>query len=204
MKTFKTALVIAAVAATWGFGASAETRIATIDIEKIVDLHPDTARNKDILRETLKDYQDEMAKLEDAVRAARKAAAASIEEARNPALGEKARKRAEEEAEKNVDIARNAEREFAEKRQDRQRDLNEQELRMLGITVRQIREQIEKYAKAKGLTAVLPSSGTRLGIAPAAFWSDDSIDITEDIMVLLGIEDKGKEDGNDKSDKNDK
>ena len=126
-------------------------------------------------------------------RAARKAAAASVEESRNPALGEKARRRAEEDAEKNVEIARNAERDFVEKRQERQRSLNEQELRMLRLTVRQIEEQVSKYAKAKGLTVVLPTSGTRLGIAPAAVWADESTDITEDIMALLGIEDKAGE-----------
>lgn len=186
-------IAVSAAVALAGICASAETLIGTLDIERIVDLHPDTARNKELLRETLKEYQDEMAQLEDSVRAARKAAAASVEESRNPALGEKARRRAEEDAEKNVEIARNAERDFVEKRQERQRSLNEQELRMLRLTVRQIEEQVSKYAKAKGLTVVLPTSGTRLGIAPAAVWADESTDITEDIMALLGIEDKAAE-----------
>ena len=189
MKFTKTTAMAAAVAAAMlATSASAEFKMATLDIEKIVDLHPDTAHNREILKDTLKDYQGEMSKLEDSVAAARKAASAAIEESRNPALGEKARKRAEEEAAKSVEIARTAEREFLEKRQDLQRSLNEQELRLLRITVRQVETEVAKYAKANGISIVLPITGSRLGIAPAAVWADDALDITAAIMSIMGIE----------------
>jgi Skp family chaperone for outer membrane proteins len=195
---------VAALAATFALGASAELKVATIDIEKIVDLHPDTARNRVDLKETLDDYRAEVDRLEDAAVAARKAAAASVEESRNPALGEKARKRAEEEATKNIEIARSAEREFAEKRIQRQRDLNEQEARMLRVTMRQIEAEIAKYAKEKGLSLVLPITGSHIGIAPAAIWADEALDITADIMAILGIEDREPETDDDKGDDKDK
>lgn len=189
MKFTKTTAMAAAVAAAMlATSASAEFKMATLDIEKIVDLHPDTAHNREILKDTLKDYQGEMSKLEDSVAAARKAASAAIEESRNPALGEKARKRAEEEAAKSVEIARSAERDFLEKRQDLQRSLNEQELRLLRITVRQVETEVAKYAKANGISIVLPITGSRLGIAPAAVWADDALDITAAIMSIMGIE----------------
>lgn len=190
MKNPTATIALAALAATFTSIATAETKIGTLDIERIVDLHPDTARNKEVLRETLKDYEEEMDKLQEAAAAAGKAAKASIDESRNPALGEKARKRAEEEAEKNIEIARTAERDYAKKRAERQRDLNEQEVRMLRVTVRQIEDQVAKYAKANGLTVVLPVSGSRLGIAPAAVWAEESTDITKAIMDAMGIEDK--------------
>lgn len=193
MKKTLTRAAVAALAATFALGASAEMKIATLDIEKIVDLHPDTARNRVDLKETLDDYQAEVARLEDAAVAAGKAAKASIEESRNPALGEKARKRAEEEAEKNVEIARTAEREFAKKRAERQRDLNEQEARMLRVTIRQVEAEVAKYAKEKGISLVLPITGSRIGIAPAVVWADEALDITADIMAILGIEDKEPE-----------
>jgi len=199
MKKPITALALAALAATFALGASAELKIATLDLEKVVDLHPDTARNRIDLKEMLDDYQSEVARLEDAAIAARKAAASSIEESRNPALGEKARKRAEEEATKNIEIARTAERDFAEKRVQRQRDLNEQEARMLRVTIRQIETEVAKYAKEKGISLVLPITGSRIGIAPAAVWADDALDITADIMAALGIEDKAPADAEDKA-----
>ena len=183
----KMTIALAALTATMASLASAEVKIATLDVEKIVDLHPETVRNREILKETLGDYQEEIARLEDAYTAARKAASAAIEESRNPALGEKARK---EEAEKSVEIARSAERDFAEKRAERQRNLNEQEERMLRITIRQIQDEVEKYAKANGIVAVLPVKSGRLGIASAAVWADDSIDITRAIMAAMGIEEK--------------
>lgn len=183
-------LAIAAISSIFATGAVAQTRIATLDIEKIVELHPDTAHNRAILKDTLKDYQGEMEKLEAAAEAARKAALASLEESRNPALGEKARQRTEDEAKKNVEIARSAEREFAEKRSEFQRNLNEQEVRLLRMTVREIEKKVAEYAKANGIDIVLPISGARLGIAPAALWASESLDITSAIMAAMGIEEK--------------
>ena len=203
MKFTKTTAMAAAVAAAMlATSASAEFKMATLDIEKIVDLHPDTAHNREILKDTLKDYQGEMSKLEDSVAAARKAASAAIEESRNPALGEKARKRAEEEAAKSVEIARTAERDFLEKRQDLQRSLNEQELRLLRITVRQVETEVAKYAKANGISIVLPITGSRLGIAPAAVWADDALDITAAIMSIMGIEEPPAKDEESKDEDN--
>jgi Skp family chaperone for outer membrane proteins len=203
MKFTKTTAMAAAVAAAMlATSASAEFKMATLDIEKIVDLHPDTAHNREILKDTLKDYQGEMSKLEDSVAAARKAASAAIEESRNPALGEKARKRAEEEAAKSVEIARSAERDFLEKRQDLQRSLNEQELRLLRITVRQVETEVAKYAKANGISIVLPITGSRLGIAPAAVWADDALDITAAIMSIMGIEEPPAKDEESKDEDN--
>lgn len=203
MKFTKTTAMAAAVAAAMlATSASAEFKMATLDIEKIVDLHPDTAHNREILKDTLKDYQGEMSKLEDSVAAARKAASAAIEESRNPALGEKARKRAEEEAAKSVEIARSAERDFLEKRQDLQRSLNEQELRLLRITVRQVETEVAKYAKANGISIVLPITGSRLGIAPAAVWADDALDITAAIMSIMGIEEPPAKDEESKNEDN--
>lgn len=174
-------------------GASAEVKLATIDIEKIVDLHPETKHNREILRDTVKDYQADLEALEGAVVAARKAAETAIDESRNPALGEKARAKAEEEAKKKIEIATSARRDFEEKRMEHQRSLNEQEVRMLRLTVRQIESEIAKYAKANGITAVLPTTGSRLGIAPAAVWADESIDITKAIMDILGLKDEPAE-----------
>lgn len=182
----KTVLALAGAAAL-AFQAGAEIKIATIDIEKIVDLHPDTNRNRELLRDTVKDFQKDLDALENSVVAARKAASAAIEESRNPAYGEKKRKEIEEDAQKKIELASAAQREYEEKRRDLQRDLNNQELRMLRLTVREIEGKVAEYAKAKGITAVLPTSGSRLGIAPAVVWAEKSIDITADIMDALGI-----------------
>lgn len=184
------ALAALAAIALSASGASAEVKLATIDIEKIVDLHPETKHNREILRDTVKDYQADLEALEGAVVAARKAAETAIDESRNPALGEKARAKAEEEAKKKIEIATSARRDFEEKRMEHQRSLNEQEVRMLRLTVRQIESEIAKYAKANGITAVLPTTGSRLGIAPAAVWADESIDITKAIMDILGLKDE--------------
>ena len=123
-------ILAAVLAATILLPAFAETKIATIDIEKIVRLHPNTASDKKLLQKTLQDYQAEAEALESAALAARKAFDSAAENMRNPALGEKARKAAEDDAKQKYEAARAAERAFLEKKQGLQRSLTDQEVRM--------------------------------------------------------------------------
>ena len=181
----KTAFALIAAAAL-AIQAGAETKIATIDIEHIVDLHPDTQRNRKLLRDTAKNYQKDIDALESTALAARKAASAAIEDSLNQAYSDKKRKEAEEEAQKKIEIADAAQRDYEKKRRELHGNLNEQGERMLQLTIREIQGKVAEYAKANGFTAVLPTSGRRLGIAPA-IWFDNSIDITAEIMATMNI-----------------
>lgn len=190
----KTAMLAAlAAAALVSTAAIAETKIATIDLEKIVRLHPNTASDKKLLEKTLQDYTQESDALEAAAIAARKDLEAAVTDARNPALGEKAKKAAEEKARVKFEAAKEAEQAAVEKKRSLQRSLNEQEIRMLKRTVDEIEVVIGKYAREKGLSAVLPTTGAKLGIAPAVFWAEESLDITAEIMKIMKIEDKPEE-----------
>ena len=65
---------------------------------------------------------------------------------------------------------------------------------MLRVTVRQIEDNVAEYAKKNGITVVLPVTGSRMGIAPAVVWADESTDITKAIMDAMGIEERKPED----------
>ncbi len=182
-----------AVAAALALPAFAETKIATIDLEKVVRLHPNTASDKKLLEKTLQDYTQEADALEAAAVAARKEFEAVAADMRNPALGEKAKKKAEEEARAKFEAAKQAEQAAIEKKRSLQRNLTDQEVRMLKRTLDEIEDVIAKYAKDNGVSAVLPTSGAKLGIAPAVFWTDDSLDITAEIMKIMKIEDVPEE-----------
>ncbi len=191
---FAAAAVAAAALALPSF---AETKVATIDIEKIVRLHPNTERDKKQLEQTLKDYTAQAEVLEKSAVDARKAFEAAATEVRNPALSDSARKRAEEKARAKYDEAKEAEERAISTKRSLQRNLTNEEIRMLKETVGKVQEVVEAYAKEKGIDLVLPTSGSKLGIAPAVFWSDDSLDITATIMTIMKIEERPLDDDDD-------
>lgn len=187
----------AVAAAALALPSFAETKVATIDIEKIVRLHPNTERDKKQLEQTLKDYTAQAEVLEKSAVDARKAFEAAAAEVRNPALSDSARKRAEEKAKAKFDEAKEAEERAISTKRSLQRNLTNEEIRMLKETVGKVQEVVELYAKANGISVVLPTSGSKLGIAPAAFWSEPSLDITSAIMEIMKIEDRPVSDDDD-------
>lgn len=186
--------VVFAVVAAVAFSVFAETKFATIDLEKIVKLHPNTEADKKLLEKTLQEYTSQADAAEAAALAARKALEAAANEVRNPALSEKARKTAEADAKAKYEAARTAEQTLVETKRNLQRRLTEQEVMMLKCTIDEIEDVIAKYAKEKGLSAVVPTTGAKLGVTPAFIWSDPALDITADIMKIMKIEDKVVED----------
>ena len=182
--------VVFSVAVAVAFSVFAETKFATIDLEQIVKLHPNTEADKKLLEKTLQEYTSQADAAEAAALAARKALEAAANEVRNPALSEKARKTAEADAKAKYEAARTAEQTLVETKRNLQRRLTEQEVMMLKRTIDEIEDVIAKYAKEKGLSAVVPTTGAKLGVSPAFIWSDPALDITADIMKIMKIEDK--------------
>lgn len=166
----------------------AETKIATIDLEKLVRLHPNTQSDKTALEATLEDYKLEVQQLENASISTRKAFEAALEEAQNPALSEKAKIKAKEDAEVKYKAAVEADKVVKAKQAELQRSLTETEVRYLRRTIAEIEKAVAGYAKENGIGVVLPTTGAKLGITPSILWSDGALDITDKIMGILKIE----------------
>ena len=94
-------------------------------------------------------------------------------------LSDKARGVAEEQTLKKREALVMAERQARETMQMRQKQLSEQELRMLKRTTGEIREVVEKYAADNRVLLVLP--------ATAVISRDKALDITDHIMKKLNI-----------------
>lgn len=188
------ALLISMLAA---FPVVAETLFATIDLEKIVKYHSNTERDKKLLQETLKDYEAQAQVLEAKAIEARKAFESAAQDMRNPALSEKAKKNLEEEAKAKYKVAMEAEQRALETKRNLQRNLTDQEIRMLKSTVDSIQDVVAKYSEEKGIKAVFPITGAKLGITPAILWSDSSLDITKDVMKIMNITEKIEVDAED-------
>lgn len=180
-------LVILAATCLAGAATAQSTALAVVDLEELVRLHPNTTADKKLLEQTLKEYSGQKEQLQSRADAARKAFEAAVKEVQNPALSEKAKKRAEEEAMEKRSAALEAEREFSETVRSLQRQLTEQEIRMLKRTTGEIETAVAAYAKAKQIDLVLQLPGEKLGAASGVMYSAPALNITTNIMTLMGI-----------------
>ena len=183
----------AALALSIASAAYAQQRIAVVDFEKLVRLHPNTADDKRQLEATLKDYNAQKEQLQNVAVSTRKAFEEAAREAANPALSDSARQKAEATALEKRQAALEADRNAAEKVRELQRDLNEQEMRMLRRTSQIIERAISAYAKGNNIDIVLQLP-SRLGAGSGVVYNKDDADITSAVMALLGIEEP-KDDG---------
>ena len=153
--------------------------VALVDMEELVRLHPDTASDKKLFDQTLKDFRAENDELKQKLEGMQEDFEKIRKEAQDPALSDKARKAAEERASKAQDALMVAGRTWREKMQARQEQLSDMQTRMLKKTVNEIREVIRKYAEEKKLQVVLSES--------QAVYSDKTLDITDAILKLMNI-----------------
>lgn len=161
--------------------------IAVIDLETLVRLHPNTASDKKLLEQTLKEFTGEKDQLQARLDAARKAFEAAVRDVQNPALSEKAKKKVEDDAMTKRSTLVDAEREYNETVRSLQRQLTEQEMRMLKRTTAEIEEAVAGYAKAKQLQLVLQLPGEKLGAVSGVIYAAPPLNITTNIMKLMGI-----------------
>lgn len=164
-------------------GAAAYVRaqgVAMVDMEDLVRLHPNTAADKKLLEQTLKEYKAEGGELQQKLESLQDAYEKARKDAADPALSDKARKTAEDLAAKTREELAMADRKARDTMQMRQQSLNEQEMRMLKRTTSEIRGVIEKYAAENKLALVLPMNQVVYG--------EKSLDITDAILKRMHIQ----------------
>ncbi len=189
----RTLPVLAAVLALFlSLTASAQQKIAVVDLEKLIRLHPNTAEDKKQLEATLKDYNKQKEQLQSVAASTRKAFEAAVREATNPALSEAAKQKAEAAALEKRQAALEADRNAAEEIRKLQRDLNAQELKMLKRTSDEIERAVAAYAKGNGIDLVLQLP-SKLSPGTGVVYSKPEMDITAAIMKLLDIPDEEPE-----------
>lgn len=186
MKRFPLLTLVSAIAVFMSVSAAAQQKIAVIDLEKIVRLHPNTAEDKKAYEKVFKEFSAEKDELQAAALKARKEFETAAREAVNPALSDSRRKEAEASAIAKRDAALLAEKTAIEKVRERQRQLDDQEREMLKRTVDQIELAIKRYSEAKGFDLVLPLPSAKSAIG-AVIYSKPELDITKDIMDVIGI-----------------
>ncbi len=161
--------------------------LAVLDMEALVRAHPNTEADRVRLNQTLRDYEAQGEHLRRRVEALQEALEEAETEAGNLALSERARTRARDAVDKARDSLAVAKRDLHERMQQLQKQLTEEELRLLNRTVESIRVEIAAYAARQGIKTVLDVSASRqAGVLSGVLYYHESLDITEKILEMIG------------------
>src|SRR5438128_8477312 len=102
-----------------------------------------------------------------------------------PALSADAKTQKAKERDDKISNIKNMEREITEFRQTRERQLQEQALRMREGVVKEITDVVMDKVKTSNMDLVFDKSGNSLNGVPVLMYSRDSVDFTNDIMSVL-------------------
>jgi Skp family chaperone for outer membrane proteins len=102
-----------------------------------------------------------------------------------PALSADAKTQKAKERDDKIANIKNMEREITEFRQTRERQLQEQALRMREGIVKEITDVVLDKVKSNNLDLVFDKSGNSLNGVPVLMYSRDSVDFTNDVITVL-------------------
>src|SRR5262249_43294237 len=176
------ALMLAAPIGAFAQGAG---KIGTVDMQRAFKEYKKT--------------QDAEAKINDAKNAAKKeyddraeAYKKALDEINNlnkqldaPALSAEAKSQKAKERDDKIANIKNMEREINDFRQTRERQLQEQAMRMREGIVKEITDVVMDKVKANNLDLVFDKSGMSLNGVPVVMYSHDNVDFTNDIIAVL-------------------
>jgi outer membrane protein len=165
--------------------AQGTLRIGTVDMQRAFKEYKKT--------------QDAEAKINDAKNAAKKeyddraeAYKKALDEINNlnkqldaPALSAEAKSQKAKERDDKIASIKNMEREINDFRQTRERQLQEQAMRMREGIVKEITDVVMDKVKANNLDLVFDKSGMSLNGVPVVMYSHDNVDFTSDILAVL-------------------
>ena len=165
--------------------AQGTLRIGTVDMQRAFKEYKKT--------------QDAEAKINDAKNAAKKeyddraeAYKKALDEINNlnkqldaPALSAEAKSQKAKERDDKIANIKNMEREINDFRQTRERQLQEQAMRMREGIVKEITDVVMDKVKVNNLDLVFDKSGMSLNGVPVVMYSHDNVDFTSDILAVL-------------------
>ena len=193
MKSYFAIPVILASLAISAVSASAQvTKIGTVDMKKVFENYYKTkdaeARINEARNAAKKEMDDRMDIYNKGVNEVKK----MNEEIESPALGKEAKETKSKARDEKVGELNTMQREINEFRQTREKQLQEQSVRMRGGIVDEINKIVEAKVKSENFDVVFDKSGPSLNGVPVVLHSRDSFEFTDEVIKQLN-KNKGKD-----------
>lgn len=179
-------LLVAAV----GFGTAAsasaqQVKVATVDMKKVFENYYKTkdaeARINEARNSAKKELEDRMESLKKAGEEVQKLNT----EIESPALSKDSKDAKSKTRDEKIGEFKTMEREIQEFRMTREKQLQEQSVRMRGGIVEEINKVVTDRVKADQFDLVLDKSGPSLNGVPVVLFAKESYDFTNDVITAL-------------------
>ena len=193
MKSYFALPLVIASLAFGAVSASAQTvKIGTVDMKKVFENYYKTkdaeARINEARNAAKKEMDDRMDVYNKGVNEVKK----MNEEIESPALGKEAKETKSKARDEKVSELNAMQREINEFRQTREKQLQEQSVRMRGGIVDEINKIVEGKVKSDNFDVVFDKSGPSLNGVPVVLYARESFDFTDDVIKALN-KNKGKD-----------
>lgn len=154
---------------------------AVVDMDAVIQQHPDTATAESILKKQADEYEAERTSMLEEAQGVQAELELLMEEAESLALSDAGRLQKRRAAEDLVLRIRDIEREVKETTAQRQKELTDRRRRMRKRIVQDIEEVIKAYAKEENILLILEKHSAAQGGVNMVIYYDRAIDVTEAI-----------------------
>ncbi len=165
--------------------ASAQVKLAVIDLGKVFDKYYKTQAASAKIKERVADMDKELKALRTQYEKATEDYKKALDEANNQAVSSEEREKRKKAAETKFREIQELEQSVAQFRTQANTTIEEQKRRMVENILGEIRAVINTKAKAAGYSLVLDTSGDSLRGAPVVIYSNGENDITDAVLALL-------------------
>ncbi|MBA2431338.1 MAG: OmpH family outer membrane protein [Chthoniobacterales bacterium] len=185
MKKLLTTLVIASIALPVATFAQGTLKIGTVDMNRAFKEYNKTKDAEAKINEAKNAAKKEYDERAEAYKKALDEINKLNQQLEAPALSADAKTGKAKERDDKITGIKNMEREINEFRQTRERQLQEQALRMREGIVKEITDVVMERVRANNLDLVFDKSGMSLNGVPLLMYSRDTVEFTNDVVTAL-------------------
>lgn len=183
--------IVAVTLFAFAVSANAQVKVATVDMDRIFKSYFKTkdaeARINEARATAKKELDDRMETYKKNLDVINKL----NDEIQRPELSKDKKEEKAKARDEKISETKNLEREITEFRTTREKQLQEQAVRMRNGIVDEINKLVQDKVKSDGFDYVFDKSGTSLNGVPVVIFSRDAADFSEDIITALN---KGRKD----------
>ena len=187
-KSIVSALLCTAALCAVSTAANAQIKLGTVDMNKVFTAYFKTkdaeAKINDARGAAKKELDERLETLKKAMDEINK----TNQDIEKPELSKDGKEKLAKQRDEKVQEARNLDREIAEFRQTRERQLQEQFMRMRKDIIDDIMKVVNEKVKAAGYDLVLDKTGVSMGQVPVVLYSRADLDFSNEIISILNKE----------------
>ncbi len=189
----KTNIILTLVLAIFGASAHAQSlKIGTVDMKKVFESYSKTKEAESKINEARNNAKKELEDRLDIQKKAMDEVQKMNQEIENPALSKEAKEGKTKTRDERIAELRTMDRENSEFRANREKQLQEQSVRMRSGIVDEINKVVDAKVKADNYDLVIDKSGPSLNGVPIVLYSRESWEFTNDVITALN-KNKGKD-----------